>query len=164
MWIDSYQYQADERKSFDVTDGDHRVRIAKVESQQSKTGNRMIVITLAVEHSNNVPYMHYLSEGEYFNSMASRVFDAFTIQRGNFNLLSWVGKEALAHFDHKEESFTGKDGQTKTVNKARLVYFHNAHNEAQQGQQNVPQGYTQKQTPPQVQQVQQTMGGNFPIF
>lgn len=156
MWIDSYQYQADERKSFDVADGDHRVKIVKAEYQTSKTGNRMIVLSLSVEHANDVPYMHYLSEGEYFDSMASRVFEAFNIQVGNFNLNGWVGKVGSAHFDHKAESFTGNDGQLKTVNKARLVYFHKAH----------PELLKPQQLPPQGQQVQQAMGNSdqVPIF
>ena len=51
-------------------------------------------------------------------------FDAFGIQRGNFNFSSWVGKVTAAHFEHKSRKFTGNDGLEHTANNCTLLYFH----------------------------------------
>ena len=82
----------------------------------------MIEVSFKVDNI-GVPYIERYTDNEYFNKIMTRFFDAFGMQRGNFNFKSWFGKQATGRFIHKEETFTGKDGQTKTVNKARLQYL-----------------------------------------
>ena len=119
-------YQPEEwKKSFDVADGDHVVTITKVENKVSKTGLNMHVVQYSVEGSNGEPFIDRICEGEYYNKNMTRFFDAFQIQRGNYNFASWINKKAYAHFEHKEEEFTDQAGNKKKVNKANLVYFHN---------------------------------------
>lgn len=119
-----YDYTPEEQKSFDCDDGDHLTRIAKVENAKSKNGLQMHVITLQVQGI-KVPYIHRVVEGEYYNRSMTRIFDAFKIQRGDFNFQHWLGKTATAHFEHRQEKFTGQDGLEHTSNKAHLVFFHN---------------------------------------
>jgi len=107
---------------FECTDGDHTLTITKVEPKQSKNNNDMIEVSFKVDNI-SVPYVERYTDNEYFNKIITRFFDAFGIERGNFNFKSWFGKQATGHFIHKEETFTGKDGVEKTVNKARMQYL-----------------------------------------
>ncbi len=124
MWMNDYTPE-EYKKSFDVADGDHVVTVKNAENKKSNTGKNMHVITYEVEGANGMPFIDRIVEGEYYNQNMTRWFDAFHIQRGNFQLNSWIGKKAYAHFEHKEESFVNDKGKQITVNKANLVYFHN---------------------------------------
>lgn len=118
-------YEPEESRMFDVPDGDHWTRIVKAENQTSRNGKRMHVLSLQVEGSNGEPYLHFIVEGDYYNLAMTRVFDAFKIPRGNFSFQQWLGKTAVGHFEHKEETFVGSDGVGRSAKRARLVYFHN---------------------------------------
>jgi hypothetical protein len=107
---------------FDCSDGDHTLTIVKVEPKQSKNNNDMIEVSFKVDNI-GVYYVERYTDNEYFNKIITRFFDAFGIPRGNFTFKSWFGKQAQGHFIHKEETYTGKDGQQKTINKARLQYL-----------------------------------------
>ena len=124
MWMNDYKPE-EYSKSFDVADGDHVVVIYKVENKVSKNGSHMHEVTYMVKDSNGVPFIDRIVEGEYYNKNMTRFFDAFHIQRGDFNFNNWLNKKAYAHFEHKQETFTNSNGQQVTVNKANLVYFHN---------------------------------------
>ena len=124
MWKNDWQYEPYGKK-FEVADGDHRVAILSAKDVMSKTGKNMIEITYKVEDSNGLPFIDRIVEGEYFNSNMSRIFDVFKITRGDWNYNNWRNKIALAHFEHKVETYTDNNGNTKTVSKANLVYFHN---------------------------------------
>lgn len=128
MWKNDYQYEA-YSKSFDVGDGDHRVQILAAKDVTSKTGKNMIEVRYKVENSNGVDFVDRIIEGEYFNKNMSRFFDVFGILKGDFNYQHWIGKVAVAHFEHKPETYTS-NGEEKTVNKATLVYW-NTHASAQ---------------------------------
>ena len=123
-WMNKYQPE-EYFKVFDVPDGDHVVKIVKVEYQVSKTGKNMHVLTYDVYDSNGVPFIDRIVEGEFYNVNMTRFFDAFKIQRGNFNFNSWLGKTAYAYFQHKEETYTDVQGMQKKINKVNLVYFRN---------------------------------------
>lgn len=148
-WKNSFTYDAtwNERKVFDVADGDHIVTIQKAEDVVSKQGKNMIHILYEVEGSNGVPCDEYIVEGEYFDKNASRIFDVFKIARNDWNYMHWQGKKGYAHFAHKEESYTGNDGVVRTTNRSRIVYFHNS----------IPQPAAAK--PDGVQALQAAFGG-----
>ena len=83
----------------------------------------MLEVSLLVEGANNVPYIERYVEGDYFNRNMSRFFDAFGIQRGNFNYPTWVNKRSVGHFEHKQESYQGASGEWKNVNRAVMKYL-----------------------------------------
>lgn len=126
MW--KTDYRPVEEKRFDVTDGAHRVRITKVEEVTTKNNKRAIALTLRVEGS-MVPYIDYVVEGDYFDQKATRVFDAFKIQRNNWNYNQWINHEGLAEFWHKNETFLGNDGHEHTANLCKVKFYHNGNSE-----------------------------------
>lgn len=117
-------YKPEEKQKFECADGDYLVKVVKVENVLSRTGLNMHKITLQVK---NVPvlYEHFVCEGDYYNLSMTRFFDAFKIQRGNFNFNSWINRIAYAHFENKEHTFTGQDGAEHTAVVSRLMFFHN---------------------------------------
>ena len=60
---------------------------------------------------------------EIFNRNMSRFFDAFGIQRGNFDYPTWVNKNAVGHFEHKQESYQTSSGEWKNVTRAVMKYL-----------------------------------------
>lgn len=77
-------------------------------------------------------------------------FDAFGIQRGNFNFSSWIGKVTAARFEHRQKQFTGTDGLTHTANNCNLLFFHKTLNSVQKPQ--------TAAIPPQVQNLANAVG------
>lgn len=122
-WINDYK-PTNYGMSFDVADGDHRIKITKAREDMTKTQKPMIVVEYAVQGSNGVPFVDRIVSGEYFDSNMTRFFDAFKIDRGNFNFSTWIGKEATAHFEHRVSEFMDQNGQTKTVNRAEMTRLH----------------------------------------
>lgn len=146
-------YTPEERKTFDIPDGDYKVRIMKAENAFSKTGLQMHCITLQVEGSAE-NYIHFICEGEFYNRKMTEFFDAFGIQRGNFNFSSWIGKITAARFEHRQKQFTGTDGLTHTANNCTLLFFHKTHKTLNSVQK--PQTAA---IPPQVQNLANAVGG-----
>lgn len=122
-WINDYK-PTNYGMSFDVADGDHRIKITKAREDMTKTQKPMIVVEYAVQGSNGVPFVDRIVSGEYFDSNMTRFFDAFKLDRGNFNFNSWIGKEATAHFEHRVSEFMDQNGQIKTVNRAEMTRLH----------------------------------------
>ena len=121
MFINDFQYEPPRRKSFDCADGEHAIKIKAFEFKTSKSGKRMMTASFLVKDSNNILYVENYVEGEYFNQNMSRLFDSFDVELNNFNADNWVGKIGRGVFAHKEESFTGSDGTTKTYNKCYMI-------------------------------------------
>lgn len=119
-WINDYK-PTSYGMSFDVADGDHKIKITKAAEQMTKTNKPMLVIEYAVQGSNGVPFIDRIVSGEYFDSNMTRFFDAFKIDRGNFALNSWIGKEATAHFEHRVSEFIDQNGQTRSTNRAEMT-------------------------------------------
>lgn len=121
MFINDYVPE-EYKKGFDCSDGEHSVRIGAVRVCNAKSGNQMIEVALKVD---DLPewYIERYVAGEYFNKNITRFFDAFGIQRGNFNFESWKGAKAVAFFAHEQSEYTDSYGNTKTSNKAVLKYF-----------------------------------------
>lgn len=83
-------YKREEAKSR-LQPGAYRVEIVSAEEKVSKSGKPMIVVGVKPNGSGLVIRDFFVS-GEYFNSKASRFFDAFPqIGDGNFNFVEWVG-------------------------------------------------------------------------
>ena len=106
---------------FDVADGDHTMTIKGARITRTTKGTQIIEVGCMVG-SCPVVYVEKLIEGEYFDKVATMFFDAFKIPRGNFNFNVWVGKSALGHFVHSQESYV-IDGVEKTINKAVRKYY-----------------------------------------
>lgn len=85
--------------------GDHRVRIASATEKQSKTGNDMIELSLDV--SNHPGHLFYYlvflpNNTTMTNTNLKRLWDSFSIEVGNMNTASWVGKVGAARVKHEE--------------------------------------------------------------
>lgn len=96
-------YKAEERTELEP--GDHRVAIVGAEEAISKSsGNPMIVVTVQPSGS-EMHIKNYLVKNEYFNKNATALFDSFGIERGNFNLLEWVGAMGAARLAEDENGY-----------------------------------------------------------
>jgi hypothetical protein len=105
--------------------GDHRVRIANVEEQVSKSGNQMIKLTLEVSGHNSTIW-HYIvfmpDNAKLTNQKLGELWNSFGIPQGNFNLSTWTGKVGAAKIKHEDYDghpqpkiayFINKDRQEK---------------------------------------------------
>lgn len=104
-----YDYQPEEAlPKFDCADGVHRVRIVGAMFLKSKNNKQFVQVRLAVDGA-TLPFDHKIYEGNGFNFYMTQVFDAFGIQRGNFNVAQWVGRNALAEFAHAKTVYDGRE-------------------------------------------------------
>lgn len=144
-WITDYQ-PTEYNKVFDCTDGDHLIRIKEAKPMTSQSQKNMVIITYVVQGSNGIPYVDRIVSGDYFDSNMTRFFDAFKIERGNFNFQSWIGKEATAHFEHRVSEFTDKNGNKKTSNKSELTKVYTPDNSAPVNRAAIPTQNQQSQS------------------
>ena len=84
--------------------GDYRVEIVDAEEKTSKSGNKMIVVTVQPNGS-NIKIQNYIVKNEYFNRNATELFDSFNIEEGNFNLLTWKGAVGAARLKEDENGY-----------------------------------------------------------
>jgi hypothetical protein len=80
----------------DLVEDDYKVRIEKVEETQSKKGQPMLIVELAIAQA-SITFRHYIVENEYFDGNMTKFFDCFGIPRGNFELERWKGRVGKAH-------------------------------------------------------------------
>lgn len=84
------------------------VKITGAEYQQSKAGNRMIVLSL--ETTTGEKIKHYLTfmpaKPDITNRLLDTFFKAFEIKLGDFDFTGWIGKEAEAEL--VEEEWNGR--------------------------------------------------------
>lgn len=79
-----------------LSPGDYRCEVVGVEETTSKSsGLPMIVITVKPNGS-NIKIKQYIVKNEYFNRNITSFFDSFGIERGDFNMLGWVGAVGAA--------------------------------------------------------------------
>ena len=75
-----------------------KVKITGAEYQQSKAGNRMIVLSLETPTGEKI--RHYITfmptKPDITNRLLDVFFKAFEIEMGNFSFSDWIGKEAEA--------------------------------------------------------------------
>lgn len=107
MGFTDFKYEEHEETSFKpLPVGDYKIRIKECEKCQSRTGKDMLRFVFEVSGHKNLLF-HYIVDGEYFNANISRFFDAFPqIEKGNFNVSSWVGKIGACHT--KLEEYNGE--------------------------------------------------------
>lgn len=78
-------------------EGDYRLKIIRAEEATSqRSGNDMIVLEFAIAEA-KYTFRYYLVDNEYFDAKATKLFDCFKIQRGNFALESWINKYGRGH-------------------------------------------------------------------
>ena len=100
-------YNEEDYNRDNFVEGDYRVRIESATEKQSSKGNPMIEIVLGI-NENQMKFRYYLVENEYFNQNATKLFDCFGIQRGNFNTPSWLRKVGTAHIAKGKVKDNGK--------------------------------------------------------
>jgi hypothetical protein len=85
--------------------GNHRVVVTAVEETTSKTsGLPMLVITVQPNGS-KINIKNYIVKNDYFNRNITSFFDSFGIERGDFNLESWVGAVGAAKLAEDENGY-----------------------------------------------------------
>lgn len=116
-----YDFKREDYNTFnDIPDGEYDVKVAAAaEPRTNRNGKNYLYIPLLVNTPTSVlEYELDIWEGEYFNKAMSRFCDCFAMPDGNVGaFLNYKGLRGRARFTHKEETFTGSDGQQKKVNK-----------------------------------------------
>lgn len=85
--------------------GDYRVVIIDVEEGTSKSsGNPMLIVTVQPSGA-NIHIKHYIVKNQYFNRNTTELFDSFGINRGNGNLLEWIGAMGAAKLIEDENGY-----------------------------------------------------------
>lgn len=88
-----------------LTPGDYWVAITAVEETVSRTsGNPMLVVTVQPGGS-DLHIKHYIVKNQYFNRNITELFDSFGIQRGNGNILEWIGAVGAAKLVEDENGY-----------------------------------------------------------
>jgi len=90
--------------------GDYDLIISHCEDKLSQNNNPMRVITFKVRGVEGAEISYYMVQNEYFNSNATKFFDTFGIQYGDFAIIHWVGKTGRSHVE--QEEYTKQDGNT----------------------------------------------------
>lgn len=106
----SWNYQREESAGFaPIPVGDHRIRIAKAEKKQSKSGNNMLALEFEVSGYNSKIFHNIVflpDRPEITNRNLTQFFDSFKdIPEGEFDLSKWVGKVGACHT--KQEEYNG---------------------------------------------------------
>lgn len=91
-----------------IAAGDHRLRVASCEKAVSQKGNDMLVLKFAVSgYAKQI--WHYIvflpDKPEITNRMLTQFFDSFDIERGNFNMQSYIGKTGAARVKIDENGY-----------------------------------------------------------
>jgi hypothetical protein len=84
--------------------GEQRVIVIGAFEKQSRSGKDMVEIEFQLT-GRKMAVKTYLVQGEYFNARATEFFDAFGIQRGNFNYREWIGKTGYVFLGENERGF-----------------------------------------------------------
>ena len=102
----AWNFQRDESGTYDVPpEGKHRVMIIKAELGQSKAGNDMLILELAVSgYTSHVwNYIVFMEDRpQITNQKLTQLFDSFGIEDGDFNLSHYIGKVGGAKIRHDE--------------------------------------------------------------
>lgn len=102
-----WNYKAEESTSAPIPEGRYQVCIEDVEKTVSKAGNDMLKIKLIVGGTNNRRIWNHIvflpDRPEITNRMLTQFFDAFGIDRGDFNLSNYIGKIGGAQIKHDDE-------------------------------------------------------------
>ena len=134
-------YQADENYFYNnFKAGEWECTITKVEEKISKKNNPMLALLFTIDEQGTLYYyiVDDVSSEEAWrrrNQNLTRFFDCFSIQRGNFNYSSWIGKRGIIKIDKRAPN---ENGEQKGFEVKALIV-------PQQMQQNNNQGGYQQQ-------------------
>jgi hypothetical protein len=86
--------------------GKARCVIVDAEESVSKTsGNPMIIVTV-IPNGYKIKVKNYIVKNQYFNRNITSFFDSFGIERGDFNMLGWIGAMGAAEFGEDDQGYT----------------------------------------------------------
>lgn len=93
--------------------GEWECTITKTEEKISKKNNPMLVLSFTIEEQGTLYYyiVDDVSSEEAWhrrNQNLTRFFDCFSIQRGNFNYSSWIGKRGIIKIDKRAPNENGE--------------------------------------------------------
>lgn len=80
-----------------LKDGRYRVEIVSAEEAVSQTSGKPMIVFEIRPNKSKIKIKNYLVLNEYFNRNATKIFDSFDIEEGNFNLLTWPGAVGAAY-------------------------------------------------------------------
>ena len=107
-------YQVDENYfNNNFKAGEWECTITKVEEKISKKNNPMLALSFAIDEQGTLYYYivdDVSSEDAWRrrNQNLTRFFDCFSIQRGNFNYSSWIGKRGIIKIDKRAPNENGE--------------------------------------------------------
>lgn len=150
-------YQPEEYKvAFNCSDGKHEMVIKGARTTKTSTGKQMLEVGFGVKEGAvliSTTYVERMVEGDYFNQNMTKFFDAFKIQRGNFDFKTWVGKMGAGEFVHTTSEWTDQYGQPKTTVKCECKYFYT---------ENTPEASAPVQSKPQTKAAENNTASDFP--
>jgi hypothetical protein len=100
-------YKPEERTGF-LAEGDYLATIIKVEDSRSRAGNEMRIVEMSIKEEAKFTFKAYLVDDQYFNSKVTELFDAFKIQRGNFDSSAWINHQGYIHIRKSNPKDDGK--------------------------------------------------------
>jgi len=80
-----------------LPEGDYRVEIISAAETVSQTSGAPMIVFEVRPNNSKIKIRNYLVKNEYFNRNATKIFDSFNIEEGNFNILTWQGATGAAH-------------------------------------------------------------------
>lgn len=102
----AWNFKREEGGMYDVPpEGKYRVMIVNAEIGQSKAGNDMLILKLAVSGYTSYIWNYIVfmeDKPEITNRKLTQLFDSFGIEDGDFNLQHYVGKVGGAKIRHDE--------------------------------------------------------------
>lgn len=93
--------------------GEWECEITKAEERMSKKSNPMLVLSFMIADQGTLYYyiVDDVSSDDAWrrrNQNLTRFFDCFSIQRGNFNYNSWIGKRGIIKIDKRAPNENGE--------------------------------------------------------
>lgn len=85
--------------------GDYRCEVVDVEETTSKSSGKPMIVVTVKPNGSNIKVKQYLVKNEYFNRNITSFFDSFGIDRGDFNMLGWVGAVGSGKFAEDENGY-----------------------------------------------------------
>ena len=99
----AWNYEREEKTFDKIPEGMYRVRIDDAEMTQSKAGNDMIKLTIAVSGQSRTiwDYIVFMNDNPSItNAKLTAIYDSFGIPEGNMKLSDWAGKVGAAKVKH----------------------------------------------------------------
>lgn len=99
----AWNYEREEKTFDKIPEGLYRVRIDDAEMTQSKAGNDMIKLTIAVSGQSRTiwDYIVFMPDNPSItNAKLTAIYDSFGIPEGNMKLSDWAGKVGAAKVRH----------------------------------------------------------------